>query len=86
MATLQVGVNWTIRHVQAIIAVAAKESVLIGQLVSEELKSSFIIVQLRLYSRNITRILTQSSKTALLPSMRSQRFLNIKFQMNKRSH
>ena len=31
VATIQVGVHWTIRHVQAIIAVAAKESVLIGQ-------------------------------------------------------
>ena len=38
VATIQVGVHWTIRHVQAIIAVAAKESALIGQMVSEELK------------------------------------------------
>ena len=38
VATIQVGVHWTIRHVQAIIAVAAKESALIGQVVSEELK------------------------------------------------
>ena len=38
MATIQVGVHWAIRHVQAIIALAAKESVLIGQMVSEELK------------------------------------------------
>ena len=38
MATIQVGVHWTIRHVQAIIAVATKESALIGQLVSKELK------------------------------------------------
>ena len=38
VATIQVGVHWTIRHVQGIIAVAAKESALIGQVVSEELK------------------------------------------------
>ena len=38
VAIIQVGVHWTIRHVQAIIAVATKESALIGQLVSEELK------------------------------------------------
>jgi hypothetical protein len=38
VATIQVGVHWTIRHVQAITAVAAKESALIGQVVSEELK------------------------------------------------
>ena len=38
VATIQVGVHWTIRHVQALIAVATKESALIGQVVSEELK------------------------------------------------
>ena len=38
VATIQVGIHWTIRHVQAIIAVAAKESALIGQMVSGESK------------------------------------------------
>jgi hypothetical protein len=38
VATIQVGVHWTIRHVQTIIVVAAKESALIGQVVSKELK------------------------------------------------
>ena len=38
MATIQVGVHWTIRHIQAIIAVATKESALIGQLVSDKRK------------------------------------------------
>ena len=39
VATIQVGVHWTIRHAQAILAVAVKESLLIGQVVSEELKT-----------------------------------------------
>ena len=43
VATIQVDVHWTIRHVQAIIAVAAKESVLIGQVVSEDLKKVHLL-------------------------------------------
>ena len=41
VSTIRVGVHWHIRILQAAIAVAAKDSATIGQIVSEELMKSF---------------------------------------------
>jgi hypothetical protein len=40
VSTIRVGVHWHIRILQAVIAVAAKDSALIGQAIAEELMKS----------------------------------------------